>query len=150
MSQLSDLFDNTTDMPAADTVIISSGNENATTDYQYIVRRPEEYENDFMVEVRASSLRKIRNIIVPAKNQKFSFHELFLSISFLCLGATISALSTGILLDSLEGRLLYILCPVISTGTLVSYIFIKKSNLQNLSNFATLVEENLVDPDKTV
>lgn len=135
-------------LPVAD-ITIAQDKEVMTTNYQYPVKRPAEYQNEFMVLVKASNLQKVREVLLQAKSVKFPIHEVLLGISSISIGATLGALSAGIKLDTFLGKLMYVLCPLITVGSFVSYVFTRRDNLKSVKDFADEIEEYIVDPEKT-
>lgn len=141
--------ESTISLPIAD-ITIKKNNEVVTTNYEYAVKRPKEYENDFMVEVKASYLRKARSILEPSTHKrKFPIHEVLLFFASTALGSSLGAIISGIEIDSILGILMYVICPIITVGTFVSYIFLRRNKILAIQDLADKVLEYIVDPDDT-
>lgn len=117
--------------------------------YEYPVKIPKQYTDDFLVEIRASDLRKVRKCCEKAKNNKFSINELVLSIAGITIGAVISAIVGKIPLNenSLASIFSYNICPMLSVGLLVYYFKSRKENMQNINDLVEKIEEYIIDPD---
>lgn len=143
-------IDTTTNSTVASVSISDSetGETKKTTSYTYPVVQPEEYKNEFMISLRASDIRKVKKICSKAQKSQFPFHELLLGLSTTLIGCTLGALGSGIHLSSFAGVIFYILCPIIATGTFVSYIFIRKSSIKDINELVENVEEYIPNPDR--
>ncbi len=135
-------------LPMADAKM-NPANGPGVTPYYYQVKQPEEDLNDFIIEVRASKLRNIRKKISQLANSSFPWHELLLGISTTALGAFFSGLLSNISLLSLQGKFVFILCPVIAMGAGVGYFFKRYVDLKIPKILAEDLLNELVDPDKT-
>lgn len=134
-------------LPAADVSMLSI-DSTITSKYVYPVKRPVEYENDFLIQVKASEIRKIRKKLNEKDQCNFPFHEVLLGVSSITFGAFISALITGVELNfSIVSIVAYIVCPVITAGTFVAYYFNRKINNNSIEALVETILDLLVDPD---
>lgn len=127
-----------------------NGTDQVTTNYQYDVKRPAEYQNDFIIEVKASQIRRIKEKIANVSESKYPIHEILLGVSSVSIGAFLSALISGVKLDSCLGIIMYLICPVIASGTGVAYFFTRYMNLTTIKDLASSIDENLIDPDDVI
>lgn len=139
-------IDTTTNSTVA-SVSISEGDE-VTTTQTFEIRQPEEYKNEFYVNLRSSDIRKVRDICGNAKKSNFPFHELSLGISTTLLGGFLGALASGIELYSFLGIILYIICPVIGSSTFIAYLFLRGNSIRDINELVKDIEEYIPDPDK--
>jgi hypothetical protein len=135
-------------LPMADAKVNSEINP-SMTQYYYQVKQPEEDINDFLIEVRASKLRNIRKKVSQLTNPKFPWYELLLGVSTTALGAFFSGLLSDITLDSSQGIIVFIICPLISVGAGVGYFFKRYVDLKIPKLLAEDLLDELVDPEKT-
>ncbi|OEH84281.1 hypothetical protein BHU72_10730 [Desulfuribacillus stibiiarsenatis] len=136
-------------LPVAD-VVLKSDNSVVTTSYQYEVKQPEEDKNDFIVEVKASKLKRVREKLELLTSDRFPLYELFLGISSTCLGAFLSALASDIQLTTRKGQFLFIFCPIVAMGTGVAYLFLRYISILKPKIIATDLLVEIVDPDKAI
>ena len=136
----------TSSLPVAD-ITIQQYHDVETVDYQYPIKRPKEYEGDFMMPVRASDLNKARTILSNSKIVKFPIHEVLLGIPSVGLGATIGAFTSGTKLNTLLGSIMYLICPLITVGTFVAYVFIRRENMKNIADTANHAMEYIPNPE---
>lgn len=131
-------------------MIKENDNDSLYTSYTYEVRVPKQYKDDFMVQIRASDLKKIRKYCYEAKNSKLSWNEILLSVIGLTLGATISAIISKIPFEykSFVSIFSYNICPLITVGLMVWYWNNRKENMQNINDLVDKIEECIIDPDK--
>ena len=94
-------LDTTTNCTVANVTISDSTlSGNATTTLMYPIKQPEEYVNDFMINLRASDIRKVRKYCEDAKKSSFPWSELLLAISTTCIGCFLGALASNVELNS--------------------------------------------------
>lgn len=141
-------IDTTTNSTVASVSISDTDNEEVTTTQTYQIRQPEEYKNEFFVNLRSSDIRKVRNLCENAKISKYPYHELLLGISTTFLGGLLGGLASNIELTSLLGIILYIVSPVISTSSFVAYLFVRKNSIKDINELVEDIEEYIPDPDK--
>lgn len=78
------------------------------------VRVPKKDANDFTYAIRVSSISKVYKACTEVKKTKFSWAELWLSLSTLFLGAFISALVSQIeYMHSFLSIIFYSVCPAL-------------------------------------
>ena len=130
-------------------VVKGTDDNNIYTNYKFPVRIPKQYTGDFMVEIRASDLRKVRKCCEKAKNNKFTVNELVLSITGITIGVVISAIVGKIPFNenSFASIFSYNICPLFSVGLIVFYFKSRKENMQNINDLVEKIEEYIIDPD---
>jgi hypothetical protein len=133
-------------------VSIENKKEESTlyTSYQYEVRIPNQYKGEFMVEMRASDLRKVRKYCNEAKKSKFPINEILLAILGITVGVIITAFMDKIPFKELTFASIfsYNICPVITVAFSVLYYKNRKENIQNINELVEKIEEYIIDPDK--
>jgi len=135
-------------LPVAD-IVLNNESGGVTTSYRFPVKQPDEDRNDFIVEIRASKLKKVRDKLEILSNEKFPLHEVLLGIATSSLGAFLGGLASDIPLTTIIGKIFYVGCPVIFAGTGVAYFFVRYINLTLPKIVARGLLEEIVDPDKT-
>ena len=120
-------------------------------EYQaYPVRKPEEDLNDFLIQVRASTLRRCRSRLVQLSHSTFPWHEVLLGISSLTAGAYLGALtSDNISKNSSQAIFFFTILPIIAVAAFVAYLFLRRSTLKESSEIGGEVLAELPDPAKT-
>ncbi len=114
--------------------------------YSVYIPNPEE-----QIAIKKSTLKKIKTECKRAKNNKFPWSEIFLSISSLCLGAFLGAITSKITYGlNLLSVLYYNIAPTIGIGFLVAYFFYRKRENENIINLATKIEEYLSEIDDNI
>jgi len=124
-----------------------TGSTGHTTTHTYPVVQPQEYNDEVMVNIKASDIRRVRNLCVEVKDYQFPWHELFLGIATILFGGLFGALATGVNLDSGLGIVFYIICPIIGTACFVSYVFIRGNQIKEIHELTRVIEEYIPDPD---
>lgn len=99
--------------------------------------------NDFIRPVKMSDLKKIFNQAKAIKTNEFQWDELAISISSLGFGGTLSALSSGVKLDSTLGIIFYILFPIVSFASAVFVIMFKKLRHKTSKYSSIIIEETV-------
>lgn len=115
---------------------------------QFPVRHPADYRNEFLVPVRASSLREARGRLQELSSQRLPWRELALGLSTLAAGAALSAWASGVHIDTAKGALFFVLMPVIASCSLVAYMFLRKLDSFDRNRLKDVVSY-LPDPDDT-
>lgn len=115
---------------------------------QFPVRHPADYRNEFLVQVRASSLREARVRLEELSSQGLPWREAALGFSMLAAGAALSAWASGVRIDTAKGALFFVLMPVISSASFVAYMFLRKLDGFDRNRLKDVVSY-LPDPDDT-
>jgi hypothetical protein len=106
--------------------------------------------NDFIVEVLASTLLKCRDLISEIKKSHNNISEFFLAFSTLCLGSILGAWQGGINSYNNYWWVFYIILPIIASTCLVSYGFLSHYYIAQPSQIAQIILNDLPDPNDTV
>jgi hypothetical protein len=138
-------------IPAADVQLKGDASEVLTSTRTYPVKQPNEDANDFMIEIRASVLNRIRGELDSAKDEKFQWHEVCLALSTAFCGATLGGLGGALPLvvngtASRTGVLFYIVFPVLSVFFGVFYYFKRREDNICASKLAAAMLKQLPDP----
>jgi len=128
---------------------VNQTQQGMTMTQTYPVRITEDDKNDFIVQIRASVLRRNRTKLTRLRNLKFSYGEVLLGTSTLLLGASLSGLASKVELNSILGIIFYLIFPLISIGTAVAYGFYRKYSLENVVDIAQDMLDELPDPERT-
>lgn len=118
---------NVESLPAAD-ITLSHGPEGLIQTESYPVLPHKESQNDYMVPIKISSLRRFKQKLEQIKDSKFQLDELFLAVSTLLLGSSISALASKVSIDTTLGIWLLVVFPIIGFSSLVATIMLKIMN----------------------
>lgn len=115
------------------------------------VKKPVEDLDDFKVQVRASTLRRVRSKLQGIEDPDFPWHELTLGISTLAFGGSLGALPAKLAACDALAILFYTVLPVIGTGCLVAYLFLRhgRSVHQNPVRSVDEALAELPDPENT-
>lgn len=112
------------------------------------IKKPIEDLDDFKVQVRASTLRRARSKLHGIKGPEFQWQELALGACTLAFGGVLGALPAGLSKSATLAVIYYIVLPVIGTGSLVAYLFLRHLDYQNPARSAREALSELPDPDK--
>lgn len=126
-----------------------------TTDRTYPVYMTIEDSNDFIVEVKASLLKRIRKKLEPLKVSKFQWPELLLCITSIAFGVTSSGFITVMTLPKDNTmRIMLINVSIFSLlifgVTMTAYLFYRHYNNFILSDVVTELIDEIPDPDETI
>ena len=133
-------------------VIEEAGNvidekSNHTLQYEQthnVVLQPEEKN----IAINISAIRKIRYECACAKENKFTYAELWLGLSTLFFGAFFSALISKIPYKvNFLSIFFYSVCPVLGGIFGVAYFFCRKNNNRDIVQLAEKIEEYIIDPE---
>lgn len=132
-------------------VIEEAGNvideSNHTLQYEQkhnVVLPPEEKK----IAINISAIRKIRYECACAKENKFTYAELWLGLSTLFFGAFFSALISKIPYKvNFLSIFFYSVCPVLGGIFGVAYFFCRKNNNRDIVQLAEKIEEYIIDPE---
>ena len=112
------------------------------------IKKAVEDLDDFKVQVRASTLRRARTKLQGIKEQNFQWQELALGVCTLAYGGFLGALPAKLAAGEKLAIVFYTLLPVIGTGCLVAYLFLRRPVHQNPVRAAGEALAELPDPDK--
>lgn len=135
--------------PAADVKAPQVG-EGSQVTYTYPIRQPEEDFNDFQVGVRASLLKRCRERLRAVTKEPFPLPELLLGVSTLTIGATLSAVISGVSLNSWRGVLFFVTMPAVAVGSGVAYGMLRRFNQRAARQLAENILADLPDPDRSI
>jgi len=135
--------------PAAD-VRAAPSDTDAVGEQNSALHWPVEDLNDFPVRVRASVLTRCRARLTAVSQAGFPYGELTLGVACLACGSTLSALISGVALDTLKGGVFYVGLPVIGVGFAVAYAMHRRSGIGDLHQAAKESLDDLPDPERTV
>ncbi len=133
-------------LPAADVQASVAGS--AVVHQAFPVRRPESELNDFVVQVRASTLTRCRSRLAKVSNARFPWHEIMLGISSLAFGAFLGALPADLKAGTYLAILFYTVMPILGVGTGVAFFFLRHKSGSDAAQEANEVLGDLPDPDK--
>ena len=113
------------------------------------VRVPKKDANDFTYAIRVSSISKVYKACTEVKKTKFSWAELWLSLSTLFLGAFISALVSQIeYMHSFLNIIFYSVCPALGGIFFMAYFMARKTSSLTATKLADIVQENIPNPNE--
>lgn len=139
---------NASALPAADVQAVG-GQTSPVVHEAYPVRRPEADVNEFIVQVRASTLNRCRSRLTRIANMAFPWHELALGVCTLAIGAFLGALPANLKPESRWTVFFYTIMPVLGVGSGVAFLFLRKKPSVDAAADANEVLRELPDPDKT-
>ena len=112
------------------------------------IRKAIEDLDDFKVQVRASTLRRARTKLQGIKHPDFQWQELALGVCTLAYGGFLGALPAKLVAGEALALFFYTILPVVGTGSLVAYFFLRRPEHQNPVRAAGEALAELPDPDK--
>lgn len=136
-------------LPAADVTIPRDRGSDGVITKQFPIRVPEVERNEFMVSVRASSLKRARKRILLMQPESFPWHDLALAICTLSIGSFLGALAADIKPDEWKYIFFYSLMPVVGSGSGISYFFLRKKPTVEIRQHIEELLIDVPDPDKT-
>ena len=142
--------DSVESLPAADIVAPVERKDILTSERSLPVKIPKQEANNFIVEVSASDLRRIRDKLAPYSKKTFSWSEILIGLGGASLGAILGALASQVPMSSFRGFIFYVVCPMVLVGTIVRYFSESKSSQINTVNLANELLSELPDPDEAI
>ena len=112
------------------------------------IKQASEDLDDFKVKVRASTLRRARSKLQSVKEPTFPWHEVTLGACTLAYGGFLGALPAQLTAGGGQAIFFYTVLPVIGTGTLVAYLFLRRPSHNSPARMAGEALAELPDPDK--
>lgn len=113
------------------------------------VRQSREDRDDFIVAVRASVLRRCRGKLASLKTRANVSTELLLAAGTSSLGASLSALASGVTLRDPSGTFFFVALPAVGFGSLVAYALCRDHSTRSANDAATDILSELPEPDTT-
>jgi hypothetical protein len=140
--------DNTSVGEASNGIHLINDREHVAVRQDHEVRIPDEYLMESYVGQRDSDLRKAREMLLQAKQERPSYKpDILLGLATTFVGWFLGGLSSSVNLASLLGILMLCVAPCGAVGLFVAFIFIRKEENQGKSDLAERVLEHLADPD---
>ena len=131
----------------AETTIIDGKDSALQYSQTYNVRLPKPEEK---IALNTSEILKMKEICADAKNESFSFAEVFLGASSLLLGAFLSAIISRVHYEfTLLSIFLYTICPVGGVGFGVAYFYSRNKAVSDIKQFASRIESCINVYDET-
>lgn len=119
--------------------------------YTYPIRQPEEEFSDFQVGVRASVLKRCRTRLESIGMQCFPVHEVLLGVCTLATGGALSALVSGVQMETGRGLVFFVVLPAVAVGCGVAYGMLRHFTLQATHEIVNqILREDLPDPERTI
>jgi len=124
----------------------------------YPLRQPEEEANEILVQVRGTTLRRVRKRLSTLLSGGFPWPEVLLGAATLLLGASLGALGSGIPWATLDNGaavanslaiLFYLVLPILGVGAAVGYFCLRHFSGRAASAVAQDLLDELPDPDRT-
>ena len=122
--------------------------EEVTTTMTFPVLSLDEDLNEKFIKVKLSQLKKIRTKIIPYTQKRFNYTDLLLGLFTTLIGVIIGALLSDLSLENWQGKLTYIVLPILGAISGTSYFFIKHINQNNVSELANDILENIPDTEQ--
>lgn len=135
-------------VPAAD-VTVPPADGGSVVHQAYPLKQPEEEASEFIVQVRASILRRTRRRLATLVVATFPWPEVLLGLATLCTGGALGAVASNVAWDCWKAKIFYMVLPVIATGSGVAYVMLRHLIPQAASTAAQEALEDLPDPDRT-
>lgn len=110
---------------------------------------PNDDVNDFIIQVRASLIKRIRDKLSPLCKQKFPLTEILLGVSTTLIGVVLSSIAADIKITETKGIIIFVVLPVIAAICGTSYFFVRANNVVSISKFAEDLLEEIPNPDST-
>ena len=119
--------DNTSVGEASNGIHLINDREHVAVRQDHEVRIPNEYLQESYVGQRDSDLRKAREMLLQAKQERPSYKpDILLGLATTFLGWFLGGLSSSVTLASLPGILMLCVAPCGAVGLFVAFIFIRK------------------------
>lgn len=131
-------------------VIAPAGDTGQSITQKFPMRQAPSDKNDFMVQVRASSLRRCRTRLQSLSTSPVNWSDLFLALATLGLGAYLGALASAVKWDSSLGVWLLAFSPGGGAAFFVAFLFSRKASQKSAKEAADFVLEELPEPDVTL
>lgn len=114
----------------------------------YPVKKPQEEHDEFMLQVRASTLSRARHKTAELARGGFPWAEVLLSVSSLAWGGLLGAIPAALKWEDVLGKIFYLALPIVGTGTLVAYILLRWNSVVDVRRVANAILDDLPDPDR--
>lgn len=134
-------------LPAADVTAPATTQENLLH-LAYPVKKPEEEHSEFFIEVRASTLARVRRKAMQLTTARFPWPEFLLGVSTAALGAALGAVPAGVDIKKPIGLIYFVALPVLCAGTGVAYFMLRSTPAIESSKIGNEILQDLPDPEK--
>jgi len=142
-------FDNQTqELPVADIKAKVEG-EKIVQQYSYPVIPSSDDQEDFMISIRATNLRRWREKLAEISENAIPWAEILLALTAIIFGAIVSAIVSGIEVSSTKGIWFYIVLPPIGTASLVSQFFVRHISKSRPAKIAEELTREIPNPENT-
>ncbi len=146
MDEMDDLlqsFTENTIKEETETLIENKVNEQLQFDQQVNIKTPK-IRNIACIDVK--NLEHIEKLCQSVRKEKLPLVDLFLGVSTLLLGASLSALISQIPYElSVVSVFSYTVCPMGAIGFFLAYWYSKKKNSTDIKDFAEKIHEYIED-----
>lgn len=141
--------DGTSTNEAGNNIHLTDDSDHVALREDHEVHIPSEYLQDSYVGLRVSSLRRAREQLIQAKQERSSCKaDVILGLATTFLGWFLGGLSSSVALNTLLGILMLCVAPCAAVGLFVAFFFMRKEESQSKSDLAERVLEYLADPDE--
>ncbi len=110
--------------PAAD-ITLSTEESGVVQKESYPIIPKNNDKDDYLRPVKMSDIIKIKQEAISISSQKTKWDEIALGICTLGFGGTLSALASNVVLNTINGIIFYVLCPIFSFSLAVFVIMYK-------------------------
>jgi hypothetical protein len=136
-------------LPAADIQAQQPPVGSSLVHQSFPVRQPEEDSSEFLVRVRASTLRRVRTKLGELAEVPFPLSELLLGLSTLAIGTFLGALTADVTAGTAKAVFFYTVLPVVGVSSLVAYLLLRRGSQSDTHRVGNDALSELPDPDKT-
>ena len=141
-------FETAISFPVADIHAQTDGVD-MRVNHSYPVVTPDEDKKEFIVAIRASSLRSWRLRLSTLNGKKIPWPEFFLAVSSLGIGSILSAIASDVKLATFKGTFFYLILPPITVGVIVSYIFVRRIENVSVSSVVNALLSDIPNMDNS-
>lgn len=141
------ISDNNTIIENTSNVITQSDNDTLQYKKTFDIKMPKSEAAEYKIAINSSVLKKLYTCCDEIENNKFSWAELFLSISTLFFGAFLSALLSSVPYEiGFLNILFYSVSPVIGAVCLAGWFFCRGISMKDAHYLVTYIKENIPNP----
>jgi hypothetical protein len=110
---------------------------------------PDEDVNDFVVEVRASVLRRVRKQLKAIASFRPGWADVALALCGVALGGVLGAIAGAVEFAGFRGALFYVVCPSVLVGSGIAYLFLRRLAGQKMpAQLADGILADIPDPSR--
>lgn len=102
--------------------------------------------NDFIIQIRASSLTRWRKKLANLRSAKFPWSDLLLAVATVCVGAFLGSLVADIKPNTWQYVFFFTLMPCGAVGAGVAYLSLRGKPIADVRNEIQDLLEDLPDP----